>query len=331
MIQVKKDMSLAEEIFSIKTDEDFNNLALNVFHYQYENNLIYKSYVDLLKRPLPTTIDEIPYLPIEFFKSHEIMCGEKPTNCLEFLSSSTTGIGRSKHFVSDPSLYETSFQLAYKQFIGAPEQQVILALLPNYLEQGNSSLVYMVNHLIKKSLSPNSGFVLNHLEEVKRSYDQAILDGKEVVIFGVSYALLDLAEKGTDLSKATIIETGGMKGKRKELTKTELHNELKKGLNVKFISSEYGMTELLSQAYSLSDGMFHSPLWMKISCRDLNDPFSIVPFGKTGGINVIDFANLNSCSFIATQDLGKCIDNKTFQILGRFDQSDIRGCNLMVE
>jgi len=324
-------MNLVNEIFSIKTDKEFNNLALMVFQYQYEYNPVYKSYVDLLKRPLPKSVDEIPFLPIEFFKTQTIICGEKPANCLEFLSSATTGTVRSKHFVSDPSLYETSFLLAYKQFIGDPEKQVILALLPNYLEQGNSSLVYMVNQLIAKSQSPMSGFVLNQPEAVKQSYDQAILEGKEVVIFGVSYALLDLAEKNTDLSKATIIETGGMKGRRKELTKIELHQELIKGLNVEFISSEYGMTELLSQAYSLSDGQFHSPAWMKISCRDINDPFSITPFGKTGGINVTDLANLNSCSFIATQDLGKCIDNKTFEILGRFDQSDIRGCNLMVE
>jgi hypothetical protein len=189
----------------------------------------------------------------------------------------------------------------------------------------------MVNHLIELSKEPLSGFVLNQPEEVKKSYDRAIQEGKKVVIFGVSYALLDLAEKQTNLSEATIIETGGMKGRRKELTKLELHQELMKGLNVEFISSEYGMTELLSQAYALADGKFHAPAWMKISCRDINDPFSITPFGKTGGINVIDLANLHSCSFIATQDLGKCIDNQTFEILGRFDQSDIRGCNLMVE
>lgn len=324
-------MYLANDIFSIKSDTEFNDLALRIFEFQYENNSVYKSYVDLLKRPLPTSVDDIPFLPIEFFKTQTILCGKKPENCLEFLSSATTGAIRSKHIVLDPKIYETSFLLAYKKFIGDPEDQVILALLPNYLEQGNSSLVYMVNHLIEKSKSSLSGFVLNQPEEVKKSYDSAIQEGKKVVIFGVSYALLDLADKQTDLSKATIIETGGMKGRRKELTKIELHQELMKGLNVDFISSEYGMTELLSQAYALSDGKFHAPAWMKISCRDINDPFSITPFGKTGGINVIDLANLYSCSFIATQDLGKCSNNQTFEVLGRFDQSDIRGCNLMVE
>ena len=324
-------MHLANEIFSTKSDNDFNDLALRIFQYQYENNFVYKSYVDLLKRPLPKMVDEIPFLPIEFFKTQSIICGAKPENCLAFLSSATTGVVRSKHLVVDPKLYETSFLQAYKQFIGEPENQVILALLPNYLEQGNSSLVYMVKSLIDKTKSTLSGFVLNQPEEVKKCYDLAIQEGKKVVIFGVSYALLDLAEKQTELSEAIIIETGGMKGRRKELTKAELHQELMKGLNVEFIFSEYGMTELLSQAYSLSDGKFHAPAWMKISCRDINDPFSITPFGKTGGINVIDLANLHSCSFIATQDLGKCIDNQTFEVLGRFDQSDIRGCNLMVE
>jgi hypothetical protein len=323
--------SLQESIFLLTNESSFNQTAIEVFNYQYENNIVYKTYVDLLNRPYPKTVDDIPFLPIEFFKSQTIICGTKPENCLEFLSSATTGSIRSKHFVLDPKIYETSFFLAYKQFIGNPEDQVILALLPNYLEQGNSSLVHMVKRLIELSKNPLSGFVLNQPEEVKKSYDCAIQEGKKVVIFGVSYALLDLAEKQTDLSKATIIETGGMKGRRKELTKLELHQELMKGLNVDFISSEYGMTELLSQAYSLSDGKFHAPAWMKISCRDINDPFSITPFGKTGGINVIDLANLHSCSFIATQDLGKCIDNQTFEILGRFDQSDIRGCNLMVE
>jgi hypothetical protein len=214
--------------------------------------------------------------------------------------------------------------------MGNPEDQVILALLPNYTEQGNSSLVFMVDHLIQLTKNPLSGFMLNELNEVKNAYHKAILTGKKVVVFGVSYALLDLAETGTDLSKATIIETGGMKGRRKELTKDELHAELVNGLGVPFVSSEYGMTELLSQAYSDQNGLFTCPNWMQVICRDVNDPFHYVADGKTGGINVIDLANLYSCSFIATQDLGR-IEGSSFRIMGRFDNADLRGCNLMVE
>jgi hypothetical protein len=323
-------MHLIDRIFSIHSDESFEKTALEVFRYQYEHNFIYRNFADSLGRTNPTSITEIPFLPIEFFKTHSVISCNPETVELTFLSSGTTDSTRSKHLIHSASIYEKSFEASYRTFIGNPEEQVILGLLPNYIEQGNSSLVYMVDKLIQLSQSKLSGFMLNDLESVESIYTEATLSGKKVVIFGVSYALLDLAEKGTDLSKAMIIETGGMKGRRAELTKEELHKELMNGLNVPLVSSEYGMTELLSQAYSNKEGLFTEPNWMKILIRDINDPFNYVAKGKTGGINVIDLANIYSCSFIATQDLGKIIDNK-FQLLGRFDNSDIRGCNLMVE
>jgi hypothetical protein len=237
---------------------------------------------------------------------------------------------RSKHAVQKAEMYERSFNAIYNEYIGNPKDQVILALLPNYIEQGNSSLVYMVDHLIKETKSPLSGFYLSEYNQLVSNYKQAISDGKKVVVFGVSYALLDLADAKIDLSQAQIIETGGMKGRRKEMTKEELHDSLKKGLGCDFISSEYGMTELFSQSYSNKNGVFSIPTWMDIKIRQTNDPFQYVKEGKTGGINVIDLANLYSCSFIATQDLGKRIGNQ-FQLMGRFDNADLRGCNMMVE
>lgn len=323
-------MHLIDRIFSIHSDESFEKTALEVFYFQYEHNSIYRTFADSLGKANPKSLNEIPFLPIGFFKTHSVISC-KPENVeLTFLSSGTTDSTRSKHLIHSASIYEKSFEASYRKFIGNPEEQVILGLLPNYIKQGNSSLVFMVDKLIQLSQSKLSGFMLNELESVKLIYSEAISSGKKVVIFGVSYALLDLAEKGTDLSHALIIETGGMKGRRAELTKEELHQELMNGLNVPFVSSEYGMTELLSQAYSNKEGLFTEPNWMKILIRDTNDPFSYVATGKSGGINVIDLANIYSCSFIATQDLGKIIDDK-FQLLGRFDNADIRGCNLMVE
>jgi hypothetical protein len=231
--------------------------------------------------------------------------------------------------VSNVYIYEASFFNAYQLLFGNPKKQVILALLPNYLEQGNSSLVYMVSALIEASNNELSGFLLNEFEEIKKRYEAAINSGKEVVIFGVSYALLDLAEQKMDFSQAKIIETGGMKGRRKELTKAELHAVLVEGLCVDYVSSEYGMTELLSQAYSLKNGVFVCPPWMKVLFRDVYDPLTLVSSEKSGGINVIDLANVNSCSFIQTQDLGRKT-SKGFILEGRIDLADIRGCNLMV-
>lgn len=317
------------KIFEIKTEIDFERIALEVFVFQYQNCVIYQKYVDLLNRKSPTCIEEIPFLPIEFFKSQEVLSVPKIGKETLFLSSGTGMIGRSKHLVSNVSIYEASFFKAYQLLFGNPKEQVILALLPNYLAQGNSSLVYMVSALIEASQNDLSGFLLNEFEEIKKRYETAINSGKEVVIFGVSYALLDLAEQKIDFSKAKIIETGGMKGRRKELTKAELHTALAQGLGVDFVSSEYGMTELLSQAFSLNNGVFVCPPWMKVLFRDVYDPLTLVSSEKSGGINVIDLANINSCSFIQTQDLGRKTSDG-FVIEGRIDLSDIRGCNLMV-
>ncbi len=313
---------------SICNESQFNELALETFHFQSQEIPVYSQYIKSLNRPEPKHYSEIPFLPISFFKSLQV-CRENCIPQIVFKSSGTTGQIRSQHFVEDISIYEKSFELAYRKLIGNPENQVILALLPSYIEQGESSLVYMVDALIRQTNNSLSGFLLNAATEIESRYHEAISSGKEVVLFGVSYALLDLAEKKLDLSKAKIIETGGMKGRRKEMTKEELHETLKAGLNVSYVSSEYGMTELLSQAYSNEAGLFDCPPWMRILIRDVNDPFSYIENGKTGGINVIDLANKNSCSFIATQDLGK-IEGEKFRIMGRFDNSDVRGCNLLV-
>jgi hypothetical protein len=321
-------MELHELIFDIRTPADFERVALEIFHYQLENNEIYRSFAETTGRTIVSNVQEIPFLPIEFFKSHRVYCGDKNEE-LVFKSSGTTGKTRSVHYVKDAALYQRSFNNTYDRYIGLPEEQVILALLPNYLEQGESSLIYMVDHLIRSTRSELSGFILGNHSELKTRYDQARRTGKKVVIFGVSYALIDLAEEGVDLAEALIIETGGMKGRRKEITKEELHEIIKLGTGVPFVSSEYGMTELLSQAYSDKNGIFHCPDFMKVLIRDVNDPFSYVEDQKTGGINVIDLANLYSCSFIATQDLGKK-NNDGFSVMGRFDHSDIRGCNLMI-
>lgn len=321
-------MNLINQIFTLNNEAEFNYLALEIYRYQSQNIPIYSQYIQGLNKPEPTHYSEIPFLPISFFKTH-LVCKETLVPEVVFKSSGTTGLTRSQHLVEDTDIYKTSFFAAYKELIGNPENQVILALLPNYLEQGESSLVYMIDHLIQATKNELSGFLLNSPSEIEKRYQEAINGNKEVVIFGVSYALLDLADQKVNLSKARIIETGGMKGRRKELTKDELHAELKSGLNVPFISSEYGMTELLSQGYSNSNGLFESPSWMKILIREMNDPFSYVSTGKTGGINVIDLANINSCSFIATQDLGRIEDNQ-FRIMGRFDNADLRGCNLLI-
>ncbi|MCE3295061.1 MAG: acyl transferase [Crocinitomicaceae bacterium] len=308
---------------------NFEALALEVFAFQYEHISVYREFVNALGRPKPKAVEEIPFLPISFFKTHEILYADQRPELL-FLSSGTTQHNRSRHYVFRPDLYERSFLETYIRFSGPPEDQVILALLPNYLEQGNSSLVYMVERLVKETKNPLSGFFKDDLETLLKHYAQAVALGKKVVIFGVSYALLDLAELKPDLSRATVIETGGMKGRRKELSKTELHWVLKNAFGCEYISSEYGMTELFSQAYSDKDEYFALPPWMQVLIRDTNDPFSYNKEGKTGGINVIDLANLYSCAFISTQDLGQ-LSGKGLKLMGRFDHADIRGCNLMVE
>lgn len=319
-------------IFDIQTEKEFEDLTLDIFKYQFENNRVYRSFCDLLfKHPSDVkTIKDIPFLPIQFFKTHQIVSSTKKAETV-FTSSGTTGSVVSKHYVTDLNLYKTSFTKGFQHFYGNIQDYTILALLPSYLEREGSSLIYMVEHLIKGSKKPKSGFYLNNLSELKDTLIELDSNNEKVLLIGVSFALLDLVEQYQFHLKNTIVmETGGMKGRRKELIREELHNTLKKGFGVKDIHSEYGMTELMSQAYSKGKGLFKCPKWMRVLTRDTEDALSVLPYERTGGINIIDLANINSCSFIATQDLGKVYENGTFEVIGRFDNSDIRGCNLMV-
>lgn len=321
-----------KNIFSITNQTDFKTVAFQVFKFQFENNTIYRSFCDLLYiHPSDVKrIDDIPFLPISFFKTHDILSSSEEIQ-ETFTSSGTTGSITSKHQVTNVSIYEESFLNGFKHFYGDIEDYTILALLPNYLEREGSSLVYMVNDLIKKSNKSESGFYLNDLVALKGKLESLDKQGEKVLLIGVSFALLDLIESHSFQLKNTIImETGGMKGRRKELIREELHTILKQGFGVQNIHSEYGMTELLSQAYSTGNGVFKCPNWMQVLTRNTEDALTIQSPGKTGGLNVIDLANVNSCSFIATQDLGKVSKDGSFEILGRFDNSDIRGCNLMV-
>jgi phenylacetate-coenzyme A ligase PaaK-like adenylate-forming protein len=326
--------NLQKQIFNIKNGKDFSETALEVFDYQFNNNIIYHNFIKSLgKNPSEIkTCSEIPFLPVEFFKNHKIITGQLPVEMV-FESSGTTGIAPGKHFISDLALYEKSFLKSFRLFYGKPEKYLIAALLPSYTERENSSLVYMADNLIKRSKNPSSGFYRDNIGELLNTIRKAKEEKQKILLLGVSFALLDLAENQTpDFSEVIVMETGGMKGRRKELTRSELHSILKEKLNIHSVHSEYGMTELLSQAYSKGEGLFYCPPWMKIVIRDPMDPLTIYsePSG-TGGINIIDLANINSCSFIATGDLGKLQKDGGFEVLGRFDNSDIRGCNLMVE
>ncbi len=319
-------------VFDIKSANDFEKKALQIFQYQAKNNKVYKRFLQYLKiNPEEITqIKKIPFLPIQFFKDYQVVSTNPPFEAV-FKSSGTTGMMRSKHFVKDLKLYEQSFLKGFEYFYGYVKNYTILALLPSYIEQGNSSLVYMIDYLIKKTGKDNSGFYLNNISDLAKILENLNQKGEQVLLIGVSYALLDLVDQYQFSLKNTIImETGGMKGRRKEMLREELHQHLMKGFGVSEIHSEYGMTELLSQSYSIGQGVFQSPPWQKVLIRDTEDPFMYLPHGKTGGINVIDLANMNSCSFIATQDLGKLHLDGKFEILGRFDDSDIRGCNLLV-
>ncbi len=323
---------LSERIFNISNQKDFNELALEVFSYQYQHNQVYREFCQLLKRNPEnvSTIEKIPFLPIDFFKNKKVVSGTNPEEII-FTSSGTTGAATSKHYVTNLKVYEQSFLKAFELFYGKPEEMVILALLPSYLERQGSSLIYMADSLIKRSKYSESGFYLDDLEGLQKKLSALDRSGKNILLLGVSFALLDLVENyDLNLKNTTIMETGGMKGRRKEMIREELHQILSKGFGVEKIHSEYGMTELLSQAYSKGDGIFETPPWMKILIRDAEDALSYQPQYKTGGINVIDLANFNSCSFIATQDLGRKIKENKIEILGRFDNSDIRGCNLLI-
>ncbi len=320
-----------QDIFAIQNSQEFEQKALEVFQYQFENNIVYRSFCDLLyKHPSDiTSIDNIPFLPITFFKSHKVVSTQEKMETI-FTSSGTTGSIVSKHYVKDLTIYEASFQKGFMKYYGDIKEYVILALLPSYLERDGSSLVYMVDHLITSSEHPDSGFYLDDYSSLSKKLKELDASGQKVLLIGVSFALLDIVEKYTfSLNNTIIMETGGMKGKRKELIREELHNILKKGFGVSTIHSEYGMTELLSQAYSNGNGLFTTPPWMHILIRDTEDPLSILTNTKTGGLNIIDLSNIYSCSFIATQDLGNIYNDGSFSIVGRFDNSDIRGCNLM--
>jgi len=320
------------KIFKINSQREFDVQALNVFKHQYHNNPTYHQFCSYLKKSDEnvTQVSEIPFLPISFFKSKDIISGEKKPEAI-FTSSGTTGSETSKHFVNRISLYEQSFRKAFEIFYGKVQDYCVLALLPSYLEREGSSLIYMVDDMIKESKHEDSGFYLNNIESLHQKLLELDASGQKILLIGVSFALLDMVENHPIQLKNTIImETGGMKGRRKELIREELHDILKTGFGVPVIHSEYGMTELLSQGYSKGNGIFETPPWMKILIRDTEDPLTYQDHKKTGGINVIDLANIDSCAFIATQDLGKTYDNSTFEVLGRFDNSDVRGCNLMV-
>ncbi len=321
------------DIFTINDQITFRALSLKVFLYQARHTPVYGEYLNKLKidpRQI-TALEEIPFLPVEFFKTHTVIADGQKAEAI-FESSGTTAQIPALHPIADVSLYKESFTKGFSSFYGAPEKYCIVALLPSYLQRSGSSLVYMMDQLIGQTQHPESGFYLDNLEELSALLQRRNTDGHPTLLVGVSYALLDLAERGPLKLKDHIImmETGGMKGRRKEMVRGELHEALRKAFGLENIHSEYGMTELLSQAYSSGKGLFRTPPWMKVLVRDPNDPFSLLQAGQTGALNIIDLANLYSCSFIATGDLGKTYADGGFEILGRFDHSDIRGCNLMV-
>ena len=322
-------MNWKDKIFAKHTEETFEMLSLEVFRFQAQNNSIYKKYLDFLNIDISNikTLNAIPYLPIALFKSHEVIC--KPNKRAITYTSSGTGGTQSKHIVHDLSIYEESFIRGFELFYGSIKEYTILALLPSYLERKGSSLLYMCEKMIGISGKKESGFYLNEHELLYETLKKLESKNRKTLLIGVSFGLLDFTENyKMKLKNTLVMETGGMKGRRKELIREELHQTLARGFNQKEIHSEYGMTELLSQAYSRGNKRFECPPWMQVSCRDTNDPLSNGK--KSGGINVIDLANVYSCSFIATQDLGKIYSNGQFEVLGRFDASDIRGCNLMV-
>lgn len=322
-------------IFDIQTDRDFLDAALKTFRYQYDHVDVYRRFVDYLTID-PNDVDgldKIPFLPIEMFKNHEILDKNVSAN-LFFQSSGTTQMNLSKHFIADEEIYRESIYKSFEQFIGKPEDFIFLGLLPSYLERQHSSLIYMVDFLMKKSAKPENGYFLYNHEDLFTLLNQ--LEHKKVILFGVSFALLDFLDYCSSNSRTltfsdslTVIETGGMKGRKEEMTKDELLQLLQNGFKTEKIYSEYSMTELLSQAYSLGNNEYKCPNWMKIMIRNAEDPFNYEKEGRTGAINIIDLANIHSCSFIATQDLGKTLGRK-FQVLGRIDHSDIRGCSLLV-
>ncbi|MDE1191705.1 MAG: acyl transferase [Arachidicoccus sp.] len=307
---------------------DFQQI-LKVFHFQYENNIVYKDWCDLLKTDISSinSIEKIPFLPISFFKTHKVVCNVFEPEII-FESSGTTQTVNSKHYVKYAAIYKNSFIKCFEKFYGNIDGYCILGLLPNYLEKGNSSLVYMMNELISLSKNSDSGFYLYEYNKVYNILKKLEQEKQKTILFGVTFALLDFAEQfPVKLSNTIVIDTGGMKGRKKELTREEVHEILKNNLGIDKVQSEYGMTELLSQAYSSEDGKYQCPLWMKVLVRDENDPLQISAIGR-GLINIVDLANIYSCSFIATDDVGN-ITKDYFEVFGRLDNSDLRGCSLL--
>jgi hypothetical protein len=322
----------ADSIFNISGERSFQEIALEIFSLQSERNPVYKDFIDNLgiNRDKVKTIEEIPFLPVEFFRTQKVITAALPPEKI-FESSGTTGSHISRHYITDTGIYDRSILTTFKLFYGDPSEYLITALLPSYIERGNSSLIYMMDQLMRLSDDPQGGFYNHNVPDLLSLIEHRKKGKRKILLIGVSFALLDLAEKySPDLSGVIVMETGGMKGKRKEITRGELHSVLKNKFNVQAIHSEYGMTELLSQAYSARGGLFRCPPWMKILLREPQDPFSLITEpGRTGGLNIIDLANLNSCSFLSVSDLGRLHEDGSFEVLGRFDNSDIRGCNLL--
>lgn len=320
------------KIFSLST-ESFEQEALAVYRHQWEHNSLYRKYAEMIGKIPENTgrLEDIPFLPVTLFKSHRVATGEF-ADAAVFESSGTTGTTVSRHHIKDLQLYRQSFLSAFKQFYGSPSSYCILGLLPSYLERGHSSLVYMVNDLVMKSTHPRSGFYLYDHAKLADTLAELESTGQRTLLIGVTFALLDFAAHHPMPLKHTIImETGGMKGRRQEMTREEVHEFLKDAFHIRHIHSEYGMTELLSQAYATHDGIFHTPPWMRILVRDEDDPFTLHQGVNTrGGINVVDLANIHSCSFIATEDVGRLYSDGSFKVLGRMDGSELRGCSLMV-
>ncbi len=311
----------------------FEAVALEVFHFQARHNPVYASFLRLLGRA-PAQVDaleRIPFLPIQSFKKYAIKTGEWRDG-LVFTSSGTTGQTPSKHYVRDPQWYDRLAAAAFERLYGPLSGWVVLGLLPSYLERKDSSLVYMVQRFMERSGHRFNDFYLHDFERLKCTLKECLSGRERVLLLGVSFALLDFAEQHPmPLPGVTLMETGGMKGRRRELTRAELHQRLKAAFQLEAVHSEYGMTELLSQAYAPAEGRFIPGPTMRVLVREINDPFAYCPPGRTGVLNIIDLGNLDSCAFIATEDLGMRHPDGTFQVLGRLDGSDLRGCNLMVE
>lgn len=328
----KELINLKSQIFKIRDEKHFLDMALQVFKFQYENLEVYRQYCDLIhcRKQLVFDYKDIPFLPIDFFRSYRIFISDKKADLI-FSSSGTTGSQTSHHEIADIELYRKSLTKGFEYFYGNIKDYCLLALLPSYLERSGSSLVYMAKTLINLTEHPDSGFYLNDLERLSETLKRLRRTHQKTILIGVTYALMDLAKLyPLDFPDLIIMETGGMKGKKKEMVREEVHQILKKAFHCLSIHSEYGMTELLSQAYSKDRGIFYPVPWMKVLIRNMDDPLSLAPHGQTGGINVIDLANLYSCSFIAVQDIGKLYSNGGFEVMGRYDKSLVRGCNLMV-